>query len=242
MQGLNLSEKLIGVIYAFIKELQVAYGEGLVSVILYGSAASGEFTKRHSNVNILVVLDDASLDNLKNASGLVNRRRYRSIKPLFLSEEYIRNSTDVFPIEFLDMKENYSLLFGKDILANINIDLKNLRFQCEQELKSKLLNIRNLYIRDKSLSIIEPLLFRSFTSLVHIMRNLLRIKGKVPPYNKQDILDDFTKEFGLDTAGLSRVLSTKNSGRRLNYSELNAMLVAMTHDLEKIAALADAYK
>ena len=57
------------------------------------------------------------------------------INPVFFTEDYIIRSTDVFPIEFLDMKENHVTLYGKDLFEAIAVDTKNLRFQCEQEIK-----------------------------------------------------------------------------------------------------------
>jgi len=33
-----------------------------------------------------------------------------------MTEEYIAKSKDVFPIEFLDMQENYAVIYGKDVL------------------------------------------------------------------------------------------------------------------------------
>jgi predicted nucleotidyltransferase len=239
MQKLNLSQSLINIVYGFIKELKDIYGEGLVAVILYGSAASGEFVKQFSNINLLVVLQNAGLRNLKSVSGLINRRKYRLLRPLFLSHDYIRGSVDVFPVEFLDMKENYVVLAGKDILKDISIDLKNLRFQCEQELKEKLLNIQNIYLRNRSKETLKDLLFKSFNSILHLLRNLIRLKGLKPPYLKQEVLKDFSREFGIDTKNLDKILNAKNGNLRLKHEELDNMLVALVEDLEKIIKIAD---
>jgi predicted nucleotidyltransferase len=239
MQKLNLSKEKIIMVYAFVQELQVIYGKALVSAILYGSAASGEFAKHSSNINLLVVLENADLHNLTNASGLINRRKYSLIRPLLLSEDYIRSSLDVFPIEFLDMKENYTVLAGKDILEGLSVDLKNLRFECEYELKSKLLNIKNLYLRSKGSEDLKVLLFKSFTSIVHMMRNCLRIKGVEPPYLKQEVLNVFSREFGIDAVNFNKILGAKNKNTRLSYAELDGMLLDLVGDLEKIIRMAD---
>jgi len=141
MQELKLPDKLGNRLKEFTEGLKEIYQQDLVSLILYGSAASGEYVSKHSNLNILVVLKNTQQNELIKAVKLV--KKFGTINPLFLTEDYIASSTDVFPIEFLDMQENYSLLFGKDVLKSINIDISNLRFQCEQELKSKLINLKN---------------------------------------------------------------------------------------------------
>ena len=120
------------------------YRDELVSIILYGSAASGEFSARHSNVNIAVILRDTSLANLSRIAPLLNKYKFRPLKVIFFTEIYIKNSADVFPIEFLDIKENHKILYGSDLLAGLKIDIKNLRFQCEQELKSKILSVNGI--------------------------------------------------------------------------------------------------
>jgi len=145
----------------FVKGLRSIYGEGLVSAILYGSAASGEYSSANSNVNLAVVLDDSGLANIARAARLVNKRKFRLVKPVFFTEKYIASSTDVFPLEFLDMKENNIVLYGKDLLKDVRVDEKNLRFQCEQELKSKLINIKTAYLDHRSAADRKKLLFNS---------------------------------------------------------------------------------
>ena len=47
----------------FISRLRAASGENLLSVILYGSAADGEFHPDFSNVNLLCVLRESSFSD-----------------------------------------------------------------------------------------------------------------------------------------------------------------------------------
>ena len=54
----------------FISRLRAASGENLLSVILYGSAADGEFHPDFSNVNLLCVLRESSFSALsRNCAG-----------------------------------------------------------------------------------------------------------------------------------------------------------------------------
>ncbi len=65
---------------------------------------------------------------LKNnpITGLSSPKQEKHL-PLFLTEEQINSSTDIFPIEFLDMQENYTVIYGKDVLRDISVDIKNLQ-------------------------------------------------------------------------------------------------------------------
>jgi len=239
MQQLKLASKYQNSIRDFIEGLKNTYADGLVSVILYGSAASGEFTDKHSNINLLIVLKDAGLANLKRIASALKKGKFNLLNTLFLTRDYIQNSTDVFPIEFLDMKENYVLLFGEDILKGLTVDIKNLRFQCEQELKSKLINIKKLYLRSQSKIALRVLLFKSANSALHILRNLVRLKGKAPAYLKEGILEDISGEFAINTAAFSRILEAKKLNRRLSYQESEGLLFAFVAELEKIINIVD---
>lgn len=240
MQELKLAPKLKSILDDFIKALQGTYGEDLVSVILYGSAASGEFIDRHSNLNLLVVLKNTDLENLRKATTVINKLKFRAIRPLFFTEDYIRSSTDVFPIEFLDMKENYTVLLGRDTLKDISIDTSNLRFQCEQELKEKLINLKQLYLRrNKDKTALSSLLFKVFTSVLHILRNVLRLKGRPPAYFKEDILKEISVEFQIDSDIWKKILVAKNRQIRLSAAEIEHSFTGFAKDLEKIINAVD---
>jgi hypothetical protein len=224
---------------SFIDQLKAAYGDGLVSVIIYGSGASGESSRRHSNINIAVILKDASLRNLARSSGALGRYKFRLLDPVFFTEDYLKTSADVFPIEFLDIKENHIVLYGSDPVKDLPIDLKNLRFQCEQELKVRLINVKRSYLRLKNSGDLRALLFRSATSVLHIARNLLRLKGKIPPYRKEEILAAISGEFGVDIAAFTAILKAKNENRRLGKNEIEGLFFAFTDALEKMADIVD---
>lgn len=238
MEELKIAKAYKDMLNKFTQGLKDIYQDELVSLILYGSAVSGEFSGRYSNLNLLVVLKNTDLAAIKKAAKLA--RKFGMINPLFLTEGYIAGSTDIFPIEFLDMKENYSLIYGKDALKDITVDTRNLRFQCEQELKSKLLKLRQGYL---ALNNYPPelagLLFASFISVLHIARNVLRVKGLEPPYLKSEILEKISSEFKLDINTWKKILSAKNKQVKLKAKDIEQLFVSFAKDLERIAAIVD---
>lgn len=236
---MNLPAHINKRIEDFKLKLEDTYKDGLVSVIIYGSAASGEFLNRHSNINLLIVLKNTGLENLDKVSAIINSYKFRMFNPVFITEEYLRDSSDVFPIEFLDMKENYLVSLGKDVLKDLVIDPKNLRFQCEQELKAKLLNLKTVFLRNKNSPALRNILFKAVTSTLHVARNLLRLRGKTPPYKKEEILQSLVKEFSVGTGAASRILEIKNKNLKLNYRETERLFFDFAAELEKIADLTD---
>ena len=233
MKNLRLPSKLGQEIAAFIQSLKEIYQEDLLSVILYGSGASGEFVTNHSNLNILVILKSTELLFLKQASRIV--KRFKNLAPLFLTKEYIFSSCDTFPIEFLDMQENYVVFYGQDVLKEIHVDLKNLGFQCEQELKAKLLNLKQLYLslNSQPANLKKPL-FKAFTSILHILRNVLRLKGIQPPYLKEDLLKELAAYFKIDIALWEKILAAKLKKIRITKTEIEELFSVLVDNLEKI--------
>lgn len=239
MKKTGLPDKVKRTIDKFVERLKGIYGDELASVILYGSAASGDYSGRHSNINMAVILKDASMGSLSKMSGFINKPSFLIINPVFFTEDYIKRSTDVFPIEFIDMKENNMVLYGSDVLKDLNIDIKNLRFQCEQELKSKIINIKRAYIRTANRFMLKKLLFKSFTSVIHILRFCLRLKGKTPSYDKEKIIDDISQEFALDKAPLKRILDARNKNLRLSHNEIAGLFAHLVETLETISGKID---
>jgi hypothetical protein len=233
MKNLLLPVKFREEIDAFIQNLKEIYQEDLLNITLYGSGASGEFVTNHSNLNILVILKSTELLVLKRASKTV--KRFKNLTPLFLTEKYILSSCDVFPIEFLDMQENYRVLYGQDVLKKIHVDPKNLRFQCEQELKSKLLNLKQVYLNlnNQPINLKEPL-FRSFTSILHILRNVLRLKNIQPPYQKEDLLKELAAHFKIDIGHWERILAAKLKKIKITKTEIEELFSVLVDNLEKI--------
>src|SRR5690554_8232491 len=60
---------------------------------------------------------------------------------LFFTPKDLLNATDSFPLEFLHIANKNHLLYGEPILKDFVVDLKELRLQCERELRGRLIQI-----------------------------------------------------------------------------------------------------
>ncbi|MDO8535754.1 MAG: hypothetical protein Q7S30_01905 [Candidatus Omnitrophota bacterium] len=239
MKAINLPENIRKTIDEFVKMLQGVYGEELISVNLYGSAASGEYVAGHSNIDIAVILRDASLSSLSKTSNFINKRKFVLINPIFLTENYIKRSTDVFPIEFIDMKDNHLLLYGRDILKEIAVDTKNLRFQCEHELKSRIINTKRAYLRTTDRMALKRLLFKSATSSLHILRNLLKLNTKDQSCAKSEVINMISRVFGADATPIHKILDAKNKNLNLKRQEIKDLFTQLVGALEAISDAVD---
>ena len=179
--GLNrLDDKIKRPINTFVEQLRSKLVNNLNSVVLYGSMVSPEYRTKHSDINILIVLNKVDIEGLRHIAGLKRKYKFNRIAPLVFSQIHLENSTDTFPIEFLDMRENYVILWGEDCLKDLKIDLKNLKHQCEWELKSKLIQLQQFYINSQGADrALRNFLMKGLPSFIIIFKNILRLKNIV---------------------------------------------------------------
>lgn len=238
MLEINVPDKISQHINLFVDKLKSTLQEDLVSISIYGSAVSNEFVDNHSDINFLIVLKNTDLQNLKRISKLTEK--FPLFQPLFLTQAYITSSVDIFPIEFLDMQENYLLIYGKDVLKELRIDIKNLRFQCEQELKIKLISLRQFYLRNyNDATALRLVLLKTFTSALHISRNILRMKEKPLVYKRDLIITGLSEVVLIDVNLWRDLLAAKNKKDKLRNSDIDGKFVSFTNELQKLVDYVD---
>lgn len=184
---------------ALVSDLDRALAGNLRSVILYGSAARGDWTGRTSDLNVMVVVEDGSLGKLTPAAP-AQKKWVREGNPplLFVTSEWIRNSSDVFPLEFTDILDAHQVFHGEDPLAGILISPANLRHQCEHEARSLVLRLRGAWLEahDRAGRLFD-VITGSYGSVATVARAALRISGAPVPPHADDLFDAVARRFGL---------------------------------------------
>jgi predicted nucleotidyltransferase len=143
----NLATFVSQQIRPFIDEIMNKYHENIHSIHIVGSAVTEDFNEKTSDINSVFVLKKMDLKFIELLAPLGKRYKKKGIAaPLIMTPEYINNSLDVFPIEFLDFRHIHKTVYGEDILNDIDIKMDDLRHQCEREVKSKLIGLRQGYI------------------------------------------------------------------------------------------------
>jgi predicted nucleotidyltransferase len=196
-------------------KLRDACGENLASVILYGSAADGEFHRGLSDYNIIIVLKNmAPLELARPCAILKKWVKCGNPPPLFFSPEVISSSADVFPIEFFDIIERRKMLFGNDPFKDVRIDPKNLRHQCEHELRSRLLTLRSRFslISDRPKEVIR-LILESSSSFFAAFGGILRLAGARPKALKKELAEQLSKLTDIDTTIFMEVVEVRDGSR-----------------------------
>lgn len=183
-----------------IDDLKETHGTNLASVILYGSAATGDFLTSTSDYNLLIALKKITPKTLRNSQAPMREwRRLGHPLPVYFTVSELKTAADVFPIEFHQMEQARVVLYGEDVLANLTVSDDYLRHQVEYELRSKLLQLRRLYIPTcVSASNLENLMSESLTSFASIFRAVLLLQGIEPPLSKQEVVKTLVSKLQLN--------------------------------------------
>ncbi|MCQ9205678.1 MAG: hypothetical protein NG737_05135 [Omnitrophica bacterium] len=225
----------------YLKTMFNIHGDNLISVFVYGSAAGENYIPKVSDINSAFVFKALKFSTFKSSLNVISKGIFKKIAaPLFLTKGYISSSLDVFPIEFLDMKENHILLYGEHILSGLEIKGEHIRLFCEQQIKGKLIRIRQAYLeiglKKKGL---EALLKESLNSLIPIFRNLIRLKGKQPSVNKTEIIKQLCQMFELDENVFLPIYKDSTNDEKIANQEVVVFLEKYLIQIEKLAGVVD---
>ena len=199
----------------YCREMIEIHGDNLKSICVYGSSTGVDFVQGKSNINLLIIMERIDPPDLKKSLSIVKKGMKRDIvAPLMLTVDYMKTSSDVFPIEFLEMKGNYILIYGLDLLKDLKIEDNNLRLECEEQLKGGLVRMYQTYLEvglnEKRIS---ELMAHSITSFFPVMRNILRLRGEAPPLKKNEIIRRISSISSVNSNILDQVLELKNTGK-----------------------------
>lgn len=209
---------------SFIDDLRSTHGNNLASVILYGSAAAGDFVPNRSDYNILIALDHITPKDLREAHACVREwNRMGHPIPVYFTVSELKNAADVFPIEFHQMTEAHKVLYGVDVLEGLNISDKFLRHQIEFELRSKLLLLRRQYIpASSSVDGLKRLMGESLASFSALFRAVLLLHGVAPPSTKHEIIALTVSKLGLNGVPFEKIFNIREDNFAENLDETAA--------------------
>jgi hypothetical protein len=195
----------------FINRLKQAAGANLLSVTLYGSAASGEFHPDFSNVNLLCILQETSFAALNAVAPAVQWwTKQKHHEPLFLTRDELEHSTDVFSIEYLDMQQRHKVLYGDDPLSGLAIPMHLHRAQLEYELREKLILLRERIILVSGNADAQwELMLKSASTFITLFRHTLIAIGQTPPPSKRETVKTLAAKLQFDATAFHHLLDIR---------------------------------
>lgn len=223
------------------ERLTKTFSDRLVSVVLYGSAVSGEFDERFSDINVLCVLTKVTPRELGDSEAIFRWWRQKGHPaPLLLSEQEVRTSADCFPVEFHDMKERRRTLAGTDLIEALSIDDRYYRAQVEYQLRAKLLRLRQKaagVLHDRVL--LRRLMIDSISTFCVLFRHALSLAGYRPNYARRDIVDELGRRFDIDQSPFLQILAMREGKLDLDSVEPEPLLGAYLTQIQAVIEVVD---
>ena len=225
-----------------VEDLRSTHGDNLASVVLYGSAAAGDYVELRSDYNLLIALHRITPADLRLAQApMRNWQRLGHPLPVYFTAGELSDAADVFPIEFHQMEKARVVLYGRDPFEEIRLSDANLRHQTEYELRSRLIQLRRLYI-PASISVerLAALMGDSLASFAALFRPVLMLHGVEPPVGKPDCVRAAVKLLNLDREPFEQIFALRASEDvLLTEVEANDLFAAYLEQIERVIQAVD---
>ncbi len=227
----------------FIDDVKATHGDNLASVILYGSAAAGDFVAQASDYNLLIALHEIRPKDLRNAQAPMREwQKMGHQLPVYFTVSELQNAADVFPIEFHQMERARKVLYGDDVLSGLRISDEFLRHQTEYELRSKLLQLRRLYI-PASASVVNlcGLMTESLTSFASLFRAVLLLHEVKSPVTKREIVSATARRLNLDNTPFEKIFEIRenSASNTLDNISANQIFADYMREIERVIDAVD---
>ncbi len=198
-------EKIVGT-------LQEALGDRLRSIVLYGSAARGDFQKATSDYQPARRFGEAWTrePGTSLAGRCPNGGETVSLFPGSLLPSSSPSQPTSFPSSISIFRAHHVVLYGPDPFESLVVHEEHLRLWCEREMREKMMRLREAYIvsqgKEKAL---KHLLVESYSIFLAIFRGCLHLLGGEMPARNDEVIDVFCTraeldQFPFDTIGSMR--------------------------------------
>ncbi|MGD8499228.1 MAG: hypothetical protein PVJ86_01190 [Phycisphaerales bacterium] len=228
-------------VQAFAKKLMAALGDNLESITVVGSSLTDDFRPGQSDINTVLVLGSQTLGSLNAVALLAKPMRRKKISPpLLMTPSYIERSLDVFGVEFLDFQLTHQKIFGNDPFASLAFEKKDVRLQCERELKAMLIRLRQGYIAAAAnKKLVRDILISTTKGLAPLVRAMLWLKGIERPAGAEPTFDKAASELSVNMDSLITAGEWRHSKTRLSETEMEKAFESIYSTVDQLADTVD---
>ena len=209
-----------------VARLKSAAGENLAAVVLYGSAVTGEFQEKHSDLNILCIVGQAGHAELEDLHPVAEWwMRQGNSEPLIITMDELTRSADVFAIEMLDMKRHHRMLYGGDFFEQLEVPMRLHRAQVEHDLRVNWLRLRQAILaapqkKKAHFGIMQA----SLPTFCALFKHALIALGQPMPHGKRAAVDGVAALTGADPSAFQSLIEFREGKRKERDIDIEAAL------------------
>ncbi|MBI4719479.1 MAG: hypothetical protein HY763_16915 [Planctomycetes bacterium] len=167
-------------------------GENARAITVFGAVVTGEFDPARGRIRSVLVLQPVEIALLRRLAQQGGRLGKTGVEaPLVMSPAHIEDSRDTFPLELLEIQAAHLNLFGADFFAELAFAPAHVRLQCERELKTLAIGMRQALLASGGRERVAAALGREAAEgLVRTLRGMLWLKDRREARRTQEILDE----------------------------------------------------
>ena len=229
---------------AFADRLLTALGDNLQSITVVGSSLTEDFRPDFSDINTVLVLSGQTLASLNAVASMAKPMSRKKISPpLLMTQFYIERSRDVFGVEFLDFQLAHETIMGDDPFTCLEFDKKDVRIQCERELKAMLIRLRQGYIAAAAnKKLVRDILISTAKGMAPLLRAMLWLKDIDRTAQAEPTFVKAAGEFSIDTNPLKSAIKWRHEKIRLSETEMENAFESVYSVVEQLAGIVDKLK
>lgn len=214
------------------QSLAAALGEDLSCLLIYGSAARGQYREGQSDIDLMVVLKEATRDKLAAIANPLQLARYAArIETMILTAAEIPRAADVFPLLYDDIRRSHVLLAGTDPFSALTISDRHRRLRIEQELREAQIRLRRGVVDAQGArESLAGAVFRKTRQIRGSLRALLSLRGHDVGDDLDAVLAKAAEIYGVDVAPLRNVHEAPEPA----HDALAKLLAAAVSDVDRM--------
>ena len=142
----TLPTNVSSAVSTFVSAAKKAFGDNLISVVLYGSGAEGKL-RPTSDVNLILLLasfERDQADQLREPLRLAEAAI--KLRVMFLLQDELKPASQAFAVKFGDIARRRLVLYGDDPFAALSVSREDAISRLKQTLLNLTLRLRETYI------------------------------------------------------------------------------------------------
>jgi hypothetical protein len=225
-----------------VERLQAGLRDNLQSITVVGSSLTQDFLPKISDINTVVLLAAHDLPALNAVALLAPTMSRRKVSPpLLMTPFYIDRSRDVFGVEFLDFQLVHETILGEDPFASLQFEKKDVRLQCERELKAMLVRLRQGYVAALgNKRMIRDILISTAKGLAPLLRAMLWLVDADRPKTMDSTLRKAAGAFEVDLGVVLAIHHWRHEKPRMTDAEMESTFVAILDAVDRLTTTVDA--
>lgn len=225
----------------FTEKLNIGLGDSLESITVVGSSLTQDYRPGKSDINTVIVLSKLTQNSLETIAALAKPMSKKKISPpLLTTAAYIERSLDVFGVEFLDFQLTHKTTVGNDPFESLSFRKKDVRLQCERELKAMLIRLRQGYIASAAnRNLVRDVLISTIKGLAPLLRAMLWLRDIDRPTEAEQTLKKAGGEFSISTEPLISVSKWQYEKVRPDAVQVRNTFESVYSVVEQLATIVD---